>query len=254
VFDAASVKPNPATTSGIRINTFPNRFSGGNLTLRMLVGYAFDLQAYRMAGGPTWFDADRFDIEATANDGGGVDAMRARMRALLEDRFHLRTHVELREVPIYVLTVARRDGTLGDDIKPSGNDCLPVKPPPGAPPPPPPPQAGVVPNPARCPSMLGLGNISGRKLTLDQLAATLAMHVNRPVVNRTDLTGQFDIDLRYTPDYTPFIPAGAPPPPSDPNAPPLFTAVQEQLGLKLETGRGPVDVLMIDSVERPSGD
>ena len=90
--------------------------------------------------------------------------------------------------------------------------------------------------------------------TIDQLAATLSTHVNRPVVNRTDLTGLFDIDLRYMPDYTPFIPAGAPPPPTDPNAPPLFTAVQEQLGLKLETARGPVDVLVIDSVEKPSVD
>jgi uncharacterized protein (TIGR03435 family) len=253
-FDAASVKPNPAITSGIRVNTFPNRFSGVNMTLRMLIGYAFNLPAYRMSEGPTWFDADRFDIEATASEGGDIDAMRARMRALLGDRFRLRTHMEMRELPIYMLTVARRDGKLGDDIKPSGNDCLPVKPPPGAPPPPPPPPGGAIPSTAQCPSMLGLGNISGRKLTIDQLAATLSTHVNRPVVNRTDLTGLFDIDLRYMPDYTPFIPAGAPPLPTDPNAPPLFTAVQEQLGLKLETARGPVDVLVIDSVEKPSVD
>src|SRR3954471_4226723 len=86
-FEAASVKGNPATSSVVRISTFPNRFSGVNMTLRMLVGYAYRLEAYRMAGGPSWFDTDRFDVEATAGSAGDADAIRAMMRTLLEDRF-----------------------------------------------------------------------------------------------------------------------------------------------------------------------
>lgn len=255
-FEAASVKVNPATNYVVRQSTFPNRFSGVNMTLRMLVGHAYRLDAYRMAGGPSWFDTDRFDVEATAgNAGGDANTIRAMMRTLLEDRFRLRTHMEMRDQPIYVLTLARRDGKLGDQIAPSGSECLPVKPPPGAPPPPPPPPGGANPNASQqCPSMLGLGNISGRKLTIERLASTLATHVNRVVVDRTGLAGLFDLDLRYLPDYTPFLPPGAPPPPGDPNAPPLLTAIQEQLGLKLETSRGPVDVLVIDSAEKPSAD
>src|SRR4051812_10192571 len=86
-FEAASVKVNPATNSVVRVSTFPNRFSGVNMTLRMLVGYAYRLEAYRMAGGPSWFDTDRFDVEATAGSAGGAfDAIRAMMRMLLEDR------------------------------------------------------------------------------------------------------------------------------------------------------------------------
>jgi uncharacterized protein (TIGR03435 family) len=129
-----------------------------------------------------------------------------------------------------------------------------MKPPPGAPPRLPPPPGGAVQNAPQCPSMLGMGNISGRKITIERLASTLAINVNRPVVDRTSLTGLFDIDLRWMPDYMPFLPPGAPPPPTDPNAPPLFTALQEQLGLKLESTRGPVDVLVIDSVEKPAAD
>ena len=242
-FEAASVKVNQATNSVVRVSTFPNRFSGVNMTLRMLLGYAYGLEAYRMAGGPNWMDTDRFDVEATAgSDAGGFEMMRARMRALLADRFRLKTHTETRDQWVYVLTFApcRRQAGRSDQ---TGRDRLSAdQAPPGAPPPPPPPPGGAIQNAAQCPSMLGMGNISGRKITVDRLAATIATNVNRTVVNRTNLAGLFDIDLRWMPDYLPFIPPGAPPPPFDPTAPPLFTAVQEQLGLKLDSQRGPVEL------------
>src|SRR5258706_2400927 len=137
VFEAASVKPNTAQSPLVRVSTFPNRFSAVNATVRMLVRYAYSLPDYRIAGGPNWIDADRFDIEATAgSSGGSFDAVRAMTRALLEDRFKFRARMETRDQAIYELTVVRRDGKLGQQIKPSGSDCLPITPPPGAPPPP----------------------------------------------------------------------------------------------------------------------
>ena len=104
--------------------------------------------------------------------------------------------------------------------------------------------------------MLGLGAISGRKLPMSLFVSTLANYLNRHIVDRTNLTGTFDLDLRWTPDNLNVAPGTAPFPvfPFDPNGPSLSTALQEQLGLKLDSARGPVDVLVIDAVEKPSAD
>ena len=104
--------------------------------------------------------------------------------------------------------------------------------------------------------MLGIGAISGRKLPMSLLVSTLSNYLNRQIVDRTNLTGTFDLDLRWTPDDLAVAPGTAPFPvfPFDPNGPSLSTALQEQLGLKFESTRGPVDVLVIDSVEKPSSD
>jgi uncharacterized protein (TIGR03435 family) len=253
-FEVASVKVNRSSSPLVRLATPTGRLSAVNVTLRMLIRNAYQLQDFRMIGGPSWMDADRFDVEATAGASVTFDQVRAMERTLLDDRFHLKAHSETRELPIYVLSLARRDGKLGDQIKPSGAECLPMKPPAGAPPPPPPP-AGPTPTGAPlCPSMLMNGNVSGRKLTIARLATTLALFVNREILDRTNLTGEFDLDLRYLPDQVPFVPPGAPPLPIDTNAPSLFTALQDQLGLKLESSRGPVDVLVIDSADKPTED
>jgi uncharacterized protein (TIGR03435 family) len=250
-FDAASVKVNTSNSPLVRIGTPTGRLSAVNVTLRMLIRNAYLLQDFRMSGGPGWIDTDRFDVEATAGASVTFDQIRAMTRTLLEDRFQLKTHTETRELPIYVLSVVKRDGKLGDQIKLSGAECLPMKPPAGAPPPPPPPP-GPAPNGApACPSMLAPGNISGRKLTIARLATTLSLFLNREIVDKTALAGEFDLDLHYLPDDIPFAPPGAPRPPVDTSAPPLFTALQEQLGLKLESSRGPVEVLVIDSAQKP---
>ena len=102
--------------------------------------------------------------------------------------------------------------------------------------------------------MLGLGNISGRKLKIERLVEVLSQYANRRIVDQTGLSGEFDLDLRWTPDQLPLALPGAPPLPIDANAPSLFTALQEQLGLKLESQRGPVEVLVIDEVSKPSAD
>lgn len=252
-FEAASVKVNKSGTGLVRLSTFPGRLTAVNVTLRMLVRYAYNIQDFQMSGGPAWIDADRFDVEATAGSTQGFDGIRLMTRTLLGDRFKLVAHTESRELPIYVLAIARRDGRLGDQINPAGPDCKPMTPLPGAPPPPPPPPGGA-PN-TQCPSMLAVGGISGRKLPIDRLVATLSQFVGRRIVDNTSLTGTFDFDLKWTPDQLPGGGRGPVPiAPFDADGPSLFTAMQEQLGLKLEASRGPVDVLVIDGAEKPAAD
>ncbi|HET9832011.1 MAG TPA: TIGR03435 family protein [Vicinamibacterales bacterium] len=253
-FEAASIKTNESSSPLVRLSTPTGRLSGVNVTLRMLIRNAYLLQDFRMSGGPAWIDTDRFDVEATAGASVGFDQVRAMERTLLEDRFHLKTHTETRELPIYVLSVARRDGKLGDQIKASGTECLPMKPPAGAPPPPPPPPGSTPTGAPQCPSMLAPGNVSGRKITIARLATTLSLFVNREIIDKTNLAGEFDLDLRWLPDQLPFVAPGTPAPPVDTTAAPLFTAIQEQLGLKLESSRGPVEVLVIETAEKPTED
>jgi uncharacterized protein (TIGR03435 family) len=258
-FEVTSVKPNTSGTLGIMIRTPPGRFIATNVTLRMLIRSAYqNMPDFRMIGGPSWIDTDRFDVDATAGSAAGpntAEQLRLMIQSLLEDRFKMKSHMETRELPIYLLVLARRDGKLGDHLKPATNECKEIVPPPGAPPPPPPPPGGAPQGAQRqCPSMLGMGAISGRQLSIDRLADTLAPYANRKIVNQTNLTGLFDLDLHWLPDLLPFVPIGAPPPPTDSDAPPLMTALQEQLGLKLDASRGPVEVLVIDSVEKPSAD
>ena len=254
-FEAASVKVNTDPAGPSRVATFPTRLSAVNATLHMLVRYAFNVQDYRLSGGPNWMDTDRFDIEGAAGHAAEFDEVRLMVRTLLEDRFKLRSHVEQREQPVFVLTVARRDGKLGDHLSPSGAECKPVTAPRGAPPPPPPPPAGA-PRVQGCPSLFGIGGMSARRIPISVMIANLLSSLNRHVVDQTNLTGNFDIDLSWTPDQLPQGPPGAPVRvmPFDPNGPSLSTALQEQLGLKLESSRAAVDVVVIDSVEKPSSD
>jgi len=154
-----------------------------------------------------------------------------------------------------VLTVSRRDGKLGEQMTPSGADCQPITAPKGAPPPPPPPPGGAADRRPGCPSMLSPFAISGRKMPMSLLISTLSNSLNRHIVDQTNLTGTFDLDLHWLPDQLPNNAGGfAPQLPIDTSWPPLLTALQEQLGLKLESARGPVDVLVIESAEKPSSD
>ena len=171
------------------------------------------------------------------------------LRALLEERFKLVTHRETREMPIYELVVARADGRLGPGLHKSDVDCealfaarrAGVAPPPRQPLEPP--ACGLMGGPAR--------TIAGA-VTMQQLATNLSTAVEGLVIDKTGLTGRFDFNLAWTPER---LPTDAPPPgipPIDPNGPDLFTALREQLGLKLTPAKGPVDVLVIDRVERPT--
>jgi uncharacterized protein (TIGR03435 family) len=204
--------------------------------------------------GPGWLADARFDIDARADGDLTSDRAKAMLQQLLIDRFRLTARRESRTLPIYAL-VARADGRAGPQLRSSGTECAAPVPPKGFPPvpPPPPPPAGQQMTPlstawpARCPMIFAPGYLSIRQMSMAEFAARLRQFAGRPVVDRTALTGPFDFELQFTPEFLPpgFVVA-------DNAAPSLFTAVQEQLGLRLDAQRGPVDVLVIDRVERPT--
>jgi uncharacterized protein (TIGR03435 family) len=261
-FEVASVKPNTSGDQRVMVNMQPGgRYTATNVPLRFLIQNAYRLQPFQLVGGPDWIGTERFDISAKAEGefppptpGGPPSPAQLMMRALLEERFHLTVHQETREMPIYALTVARADGKLGTQLRLSTVDCAALGAARRGGPPPSPPPPGERP---RCGIRMAPGQVAGGGFPLSQLANTLSQSLQRVVVDRTGLAGNFDFDLTWTPDQMPSgpPPPGAPPLPAiDPNGASIFTAVQEQLGLKLESTRGPVDVLVIDRVERPTPD
>jgi uncharacterized protein (TIGR03435 family) len=259
VFEVASVKP---TRSGAPLPFVrsPGRFTA-RAPLSVLIQNAYQLlQDGQLIGGPGWLTSDRFDIVATASGSPSPDQISAMLRALLADRFKLVVHTETRELPIYALVLARDDRRLGARIRPAAADC------PG-------PRGGAdgpTPAPSRpggrtpCGMRFGRGNVAAEGIPLALVADRLASLVGRVVVDKTELEGNFDLDLDWTPDNWRMaqlppdasqLPPDAPQIPAvDPNGPSLFTALQEQLGLKLEPTRGAVDVLVIDSVSQPTPD
>lgn len=255
-FEVASIKPN--TSGGFIRSMGPapgGRFEVLNNTLRSLVAYAFGVDMTRVrlqiVGGPPWVDRDAFDIEAIA-PGGTITPAQARdlLRALLEDRFHLKAHRETREVASYDLVLDRDDRRLGPRLRPSPIDCAArFAARAGSPPPPPPssptvrPECGLRATPAR---------FGGDAVSMNQLASALALPSGRIVIERTGLTGYYDFDLDWSPGQEQVLQPGAPSPTVDPSAPPIFTAVREQLGLRLEGSRAPIDVVVIDSAEAPT--
>jgi uncharacterized protein (TIGR03435 family) len=258
-FEVASIKPNPAGFAGpTQTQLHPGgRFVATNIPVVLLIGQAFQVQGYRLVGGPHWLATDGFDIDAKA-DGelfpkGGQRPLEGPLRALLADRFKLVVHSETRPWPIYALVVARSDGRLGPNLtRSSRTDCDAVQAAAqgrgGGPLPPP--AGGQAPP---CGGMTGNGRFAVDSRTPAELAGMLSATLNARVVDRTGLTGLFNAHLTWTPDRMPQQP-DPDRPAIDPNGPSIFTAVQEQLGLKLESTTGPVEVLVIDRVERPTPD
>jgi len=261
-FEVASVKPNKSGDNRIMLGMQPGgRFTANNVTLRMLIRQAWLLQDFQIVGGPGWLGSDRFDIVAKAEGnpaptppGGPPGPLVLMLQSLLAERFKLAVHTEMREMPIYALTLARSDGRLGPQLKKSDVGCAALAGARGR-------GAGQAPFPLTerpmCGTRIGPGMLASGAVSLSLLASNISIFVQRTVVDKTGLAGNFDIDLTWTPDQIPQgpPPPGAPPlPPIDPNGPSIFTAVQEQLGLKLESQRGPVEVLVIDRVEPPTPD
>ena len=253
-FEVASVKPS-APDSGDPRSAIPrlvpanDRLTATNMPLRLLIRIAFEVQDFQISGGPADLMLRRFDISATAEEGAKPttkDTM-AMLRTLLGDRFKLKTHVESREAPIYALVLARADGKLGPEIKPSTSDCAGKDPATTGP-------CAVQPM-GRGPGTFGF-RASGQ--SLEGLVQVLTQATGRPVVDRTGLKGFFDFQFHFDPEV--MLRAAAQqvniPPPSSPpsDSPALMTALQDQLGLKLDSQRGPVDVLVIDHVEAPAPD
>ena len=257
-FDVTSVKPNTAGSGMVRMLPAANGgWQAENVSLGMLVRLAFQLQDNQLVGGPKWLFDDRFDVKGTGTAPGRDGPISDKVKSMLKDRFKLVTHVETRKQPVFALVLARSDGKLGGRITPSTIDCTP---PPGdgrdparfAPPAP-----GKRP---KCGFMIGPGRINVGGQPMAMFAQTLSRSVGGLVVDKTNLSGTYDIELSYAPDPAISLtsrdlpPAPGPAPAATSDAPSIFAAVQEQLGLKLESTKAPVDVLVIESAERPTAD
>lgn len=264
-FEVASVKVNKSRGTLKGIEAPPGgRFTATNLTLRELIGAAYNipppLQKSRMSGGPTWMDAEGFDIVAKAEGNPTLSQRLAMLRTLLSDRFKLRAKTETRELPVYALVVARNDRRLGPQLqKVPDVDCVALRRARGGVPPPIPPGPPVgVP----CVIRADRNVILAGATTMTELVAVAfpRMIQDRVVVDRTGLVGSYSVKVEWTPEAGPFaqadpLPTGLPAPPAPAaGGTSIFTALQEQLGLKLEPARAPVETLVIDDVERPTSD
>jgi uncharacterized protein (TIGR03435 family) len=255
-FEVASVKTNKSGPNSPQRGGLPpgDRVSLINLTARTLIQIAFP-DVFEIAGAPPWigrqgpnFDTDRFDVAAKAEKVSTTAELRLMLRTLLADRFKLRVHTETKTESTWVLVLARRDGKLGPNLHPARATCVELR------------QAAPSPEPGKDPcgmrsfaTALMTGTMSVRGFTIDQLAMVTNDLERRRFVDKTGLSGVFDWDLKWTPqrflqttfdrDRFPTI---------DPDGPSIFTALQEQLGLKLESDKGDTETLVIDRIERPS--
>jgi uncharacterized protein (TIGR03435 family) len=235
-FEVATIKPADAELGRwIRMQS-ANRFVAHNHAVRTLVAAAYDLPPEAISGGPSWIDSDRWDI--LAKTPGEIrprlEEQMAMLRALLSDRFKLMFHRESKELAIFALTVAPggpklRESTISPDATPEG-----------------PPLVAFAVSPA-------VVRLPARYLTMGEFASLLQRSpLDRPVLDRTGLPGRYDFNLEFAPDES--LWGGLFPRPENSDKPSLLRAMQEQLGLKLESMRGTIDAVVIDRVERPTSD
>jgi uncharacterized protein (TIGR03435 family) len=232
-YEVASIKPNTGNDFRFAFRIEPGGpLAATGITLKRLMMTAYDVQGFRIVGGPDWLVSRRWDVQAKPDRVVSPDQIRPMLRALLENRFQLRSHLEKRQLPVYELTVDRkgskvqrvRDGETEADVR------------------------------------VGAGLIQLTKATAATLASQLSYALGRPVIDKTSLSGEFDFALEWIPepgeDGGPAT-AGLPPgtgdqPASTPDGQSIFTAITEQLGLRLKSGRGPVEVIVIDDVQMPT--
>jgi uncharacterized protein (TIGR03435 family) len=252
-FDVASVRTNKSGVLGGFRGTKGRTYIAINQPLRVVIADAYGIPAARVLDGPAWIGAasgdmrfvggDRFDITATLPEGSAVHQVSTMLRALLADRFKLVARTELREAPMYALVMARTDGRFGPQLRNASVDCEAAAAAGETMPSAKPGERGV------CASEVG-GEIVGRGQRLVALARMLSPFAGRPVVDRTGLSGGFDFDLRFPELDTPA--QGRSGGPAADAGSGIFAALQEQLGLKLESIRGPLEFVVIDSVEPPT--
>jgi uncharacterized protein (TIGR03435 family) len=227
-FDAASVKPNVSGSNGVDAYTTGGQVRATNVSLMWILGAAYGLQDFQVVGAPEWAARDRFDVMARGA-GSGADLYRPMLRTLLAERFGLVAHNDTRELPVYAL-VPVREGRLGPKLEKSKIDCDTAE------------RTGGF-----CGTDTNNRSMRGGSLRMSELASNLSPYVGRTVVDRTGLAGEYDFTLTWTSDVRR-------PPSRGDDGPSIFTALQEQLGLKLDSQRGPVEVLVIDRVEQPTAD
>jgi uncharacterized protein (TIGR03435 family) len=229
-FEVATIKPSKPGRLGRGINLRPPDIVVVNYTLLDMVSVAYNVQATQVVGGPTWMSSDKYDVNGKPDTPGvpSFDQAKMMLQKLLADRFQLKFHRETKKMSAYLLTVAKGGPKMrkGD---PNG-------------------EPGIV--------FRQLGVLAVTNSTMDEFAQTMQRTVfHRPVVNDTRVQGRWSFLLKFTPDGSQVEWAGVkalPPSNATDAPPPLFTAIQEQIGLKLEAGKAPVPVLVIDHVEPPS--
>jgi bla regulator protein blaR1 len=244
-FEVASIKPNVSNDGRVSVGASGSRYTATGVSLALLIRNAYRVQEFQIIGAPSWAESDRFDIVATmpaesnpAPVGPGALSRQAlMMQALLEERFHLVVRKETRDMPVYALVTARADRAFGPSLRRSTDSTN--------------------------SSTVAPGSIRLRGQTMAQFATALSFLTNtgsslgRLIVDRTGLEGNYDVDLHFTPDRIPNFGPGGPPqglPPIDPDAASIYAAMREQLGLKLDAQRAPVDVIVVDRVEKPTAD
>jgi uncharacterized protein (TIGR03435 family) len=241
-FEVASVKLSRNPEPGGDVQVTPGRFRGKDLALQWLILVAYRLKSGKLSGDlPDWTISERYDIDAKTGDASGEDRVLLALQALLRDRFQLKAHSEMRDEPVYFLTIGK------NGIKMPPGSCVPQK--------------QDLPNECYSSTSEGLvQTMDWRGVPMSAPAGvayrSLAGHLTvngRPVIDKTGLTGTFDVHLRWARDPDPPAAGAAPSQPLDANAPSIFDAVQEQLGLKLEAGRGPVEYMVVDHVQKPGG-
>jgi len=212
-FEVASIKPSAPGSRGPTIyNPTRGRFAIDSITTKDLIAYAYDVREFQVSGGPSWVGSEEYDIVAKPQGEPSNERILAMARGLLAERFSLTLHHESKEMPVLALVAAKGGTRLQPSLGPGGPEVR-----------------------------GGRGHLVARQVTMGLLVAQLAGRVlGRPVLDRTGIAGEFDINLEWTPDERPDL------------GPSIFTALQEQLGLKLETQKGFVDVLVVDHVERPT--
>jgi uncharacterized protein (TIGR03435 family) len=256
-FEVASIKPNHSAELRISIGFQPGRFVANGISVKQLIALAYDVRDLQVSGGPSWVDSERYNIEAKEPDSfvqelpklppdQRGEQRRLLVQSLLADRFKLKLRRESKELPVYALVVAKNGPKL-QEAKPGDTYPKGMKGPDGIG------HAGLM--------RMGPGELTGQGLPVESFARLLSQALGRSVVDQTGLKGIYDFTLKWTPEPGEGMmlrapgggnpgPESAPPPES--SGPSIFTAIQEQLGLKLESRKGPVDNLVIDHVEKPS--
>jgi len=254
-FEVASIKPFKQGDDGVRVltNFTPDGFTGEGITLQLLIRQAYDLEDNQIIGADKWVDSDQFTLhakmdQATVEALGKLDpkqkwSLRQKMmEALLADRFKLKAHRETRDLPVYALVVAKGGSKLkeakDDDTYPNG-----IKGPNG--------------KPSKSMMSMGPGELTGQDYPVENLVPMLSDLTGRHVVDKTGLTGKYDFTLKWAPgegDTSMFKEASSAPNADEPGGISIYTALQEQLGLKLEAQKAPVEVLVIDHAEKPISD
>jgi len=216
VFEVASIHPNLSGSDGSVIDLPESgRLRVTNATLKTLIRFAYLIQNDQIVGGPKWLDSDRYDIEAKTARPISESQEPALMQNLLADRFRLRVHRERRELTVYDLMQAKSGPLFKESTSASSSIHTNRGP--------------------------GKSRISVTRITLDQVAGMVGKQMGRIIQNKTGLRGYYDLTLEWDPDQT-----------ADSTVPSIFSALQEQLGLRLESQKGMVDVLAIDSAEKAS--